>query len=486
MASHTLIRRRQCPACGRAVPSTRTVACDPISLGSRKIVFATDGGYRTAMPEDTLARYEHLVSPITGVVNVLRRVESVARPLHVYMAAWGLASHHRGPMDLASMKSGRLGMSLGKGVSEIQARASALCEALERCSGVFEGDEPRIVATIAELGTKAVSPTQSMLFSPRQYREREQRNVGKPPQHQVPEPFDESSRIEWSPVWSLTHQTAKYLPSQYLYFHYVPPAGTELPECFPACSNGNASGNSLEEAILQGFLELVERDCVALWWYNMVKRPAVDAASFDDAGFAEFLRYYGQLLRRVWVLDITSDLGIPAFAALSSRTDQKKEQILLGFGCHLDARVALQRALSEMNQSLHFVSEDHPPSAQDLDDSGIGRWLETATRENQPYLDPDEALGLRKRSEYPMVRHDDLLDAILECRKIVEGRGMEILVQDQTRPDIGMPAVKVIVPGLRHFWPRLAPGRLYDEPVKMGWLREPRKEEELNPIPMFL
>jgi ribosomal protein S12 methylthiotransferase accessory factor len=49
-----------------------------------------------------------------------------------------------------------------------------------------------------------------------------------------------------------------------------------------------------------------------------------------------------------------------------------------------------------------------------------------------------------------------------------------------------MPVVKVVVPGLRHFWARYAPGRLYDVPVEMGWLKEPLREEELNPIPIFI
>jgi len=44
----------------------------------------------------------------------------------------------------------------------------------------------------------------------------------------------------------------------------------------------------------------------------------------------------------------------------------------------------------------------------------------------------------------------------------------------------------VIVPGLRHFWPRFAPGRLYDTPVKLGWLSKPLPEDDLNPITMFL
>ena len=69
--------------------------------------------------------------------------------------------------------------------------------------------------------------------------------------------------------------------------------------------------------------------------------------------------------------------------------------------------------------------------------------------------------------------------------EIVGRKGMEMLVLDETRPDIGLPVVKVIIPGLRHYWPRFGPGRLYDVPVLLGWLREPLSEEQLNPFPIF-
>ena len=65
-------------------------------------------------------------------------------------------------------------------------------------------------------------------------------------------------------------------------------------------------------------------------------------------------------------------------------------------------------------------------------------------------------------------------------------KGLEMLVLDQTRADVGLPVVKVIVPGLRHFWARFAPGRLYDVPVQLGWLDQPLRETEFNPIPMFM
>ena len=68
------------------------------------------------------------------------------------------------------------------------------------------------------------------------------------------------------------------------------------------------------------------------------------------------------------------------------------------------------------------------------------------------------------------------------CVAIAERQGLDFLVLDQTRPDIEVPVVRVIVPGLRHFYRRFGPGRLYDVPVKLGWLEQPLKEEELNPI----
>jgi ribosomal protein S12 methylthiotransferase accessory factor len=67
----------------------------------------------------------------------------------------------------------------------------------------------------------------------------------------------------------------------------------------------------------------------------------------------------------------------------------------------------------------------------------------------------------------------------------LRAHGLELIVLEHTRPDIAFPVVRVVVPGLRHFWQRLAPGRLYDVPVALGWLERPLSEEELNPIPIF-
>jgi oxazoline/thiazoline synthase len=118
-------------------------------------------------------------------------------------------------------------------------------------------------------------------------------------------------------------------------------------------------------------------------------------------------------------------------------------------------------------------------------DPETAHWLRTATTANQPYLLPASGPP-RRAASYPHTWSDDVTEDVRACQRLVEQAGMEMLVLDQTRPEVGLPVAKVIVPGLRHFWARFAPGRLYDVPVRLGWLPRPGAEEALNPVPMFL
>ena len=87
---------------------------------------------------------------------------------------------------------------------------------------------------------------------------------------------------------------------------------------------------------------------------------------------------------------------------------------------------------------------------------------------------------------HPYTPNDDLYEDIEAVVGLLRGKGMELLVLDQTRPDVGLPVVKVVVPGLRPHWARYAPGRLFDVPVQLGRLAAPTPYEDLNPVPLFL
>ena len=472
--THRLVRNPCCDACG----DRREIATGPLHLRSRVAAVNTGSGWRTSTPDATLQRYDHLVSPITGIVNSLipdeeECVQLVGRTYTAVDWVWTR------PTRLSQLKSVFRHSSAGKGTTDTQARASALCEAIERYSARRQGSEPARVGTLRELAADAIHPNDVMRFSDRQYRERDAWNEVQPAVHFVPEPFDPDARIEWTPIWSLTEQRHRLLPTDLLFM------SQRRSPCYSVgCSNGCAAGNNLEEAVLQGFYEVVERDAVAIWWYNRLAMPAVELAAFDDDWLATVPAHLGALGREVTALDLTHDLGIPVIAALSYLREASQERIVLGLGCHLDPCTAARRAVLEMCQML--AADAAGRMAADDNVWGIDSWLANATRDGQPYLVADGTVPKRTPADFGAAPGADLLEAIEAGQHAVEAQGLEMLVLDQTRPDAAMPAVKVVVPGMRHFWARFAPGRLYEVPVKMGWIDQSRAEADLNPIPFFL
>jgi ribosomal protein S12 methylthiotransferase accessory factor len=482
LQNHVIVKRPQCNHCGYLKPQTDRPL--PVILGSRKKKFISDGGHRSIPPEETLKRYQHHISPLSGVVRSLENLSYVGNGLvHIYTA-----KHHWACMfdDLDNLQKNIGGRSSGKGRTEAQGKASGFCEAIERYSSIFQGDEVRIKSSYQELGDRAIHPNACMQFSQAQYDHREAWNAQRSDLFQkVPEPFDVEREIEWTPLWSLSQQTFKYLPTAYCYAGYPKPIN---PDCW-ADTNGCAAGNTLEEAILHGFLELVERDSVALWWYNRLPKPRVNLESFNEPYFQAITDYYQSIGRELWVIDLTADLQIPTFAAISRRCDRAIEDIIFGFGTHFDPKLAIQRALTEISQVLPSVLSANPDGTTRYAISAepqMLQWWQTATLENQAYVVPDVCVAPKVNLDYAIVWYEDFLEDIKYCQQLVEEKGMEILVLDQTRPDIGLKVVKVVVPGLRHFWKRLAAGRLYDVPVQMGWLEKPLTEEEMNPIPLLM
>jgi ribosomal protein S12 methylthiotransferase accessory factor len=477
---HALVHRPQCPACGSA-PAPPT---GPFRLHQRPKSSGQDGDHRAAGAEAVAAQLERHVSPITGLVASVVAGERTALPgqPQASLVATFAADHNFS--DMADrhffLREGLRRRSGGKGQTAAQARISALAESLERYSGVFDGSEPVVRASALQLGSSALQPNSVLGYSANQYAQREAANKRAHKAHWVPEPFRDDAVIDWTPLWSLTHQRVQHLPTSQCYFGY---ASTD-PSFARADSNGCAAGTVPEEAVLQGLLELVERDAVALWWYSRARRRGVDLSSSRDPYVGRLQAHYGTLQRKLWALDITSDLGVPTFAALSARTDQAQQDILYGFGAHLDPAVALSRALTEVNQSLDAVPlAGGPPGTQSYRGSAEAvHWWRTATVHQQPYLAPSADEPQACLQDLPDLSTDRVDSDVTWLVQGLAQHGIEVLVLDQTRPDVGLPVVRVVAPGLRHFWARFGPGRLYDVPVRQGWISRPLDESELNPF----
>jgi ribosomal protein S12 methylthiotransferase accessory factor len=462
VARHFVARRPQCHTCGSKKLKSPRRAAAPIDIAAGSKLIMTSGGYRTVTSRATVARFRRHVSPLTGVVSRLERIE-VDLPMNTNFFA-----HHNFSAPAQSvdqLRSGLSGGSFGKGSTAEQGEASALMESIERYSGIFQGDEIRTARRFTDFDPgDAIHPNDVQLFSEAQFQNRLTESPDD--SHPVPEPLDPSTKTEWSPVWSLRDKRFKHLPTGLLYFFY---GG------FHTDSNGCAAGNTREEAIVQGFLELVERDAYAIWWYNRLQRAELDLSQFDDSYVRDLQTQFANAGRRLWVLDVTSDLGIPTYVSVMHWMQNGHENIEFGSGAHFDRRIALLRSLTELTQFMSIGmmggGSGEKPSLDGINPLRL---------EDHPFLLPSEnpivppAPGLEV--------HDNTRDQVNACVEIATRAGYDFLVLDQTRPDVEVPVVRVLVPGLRHFYRRFAPGRLYDVPVKLGLLDRPRPESELTPF----
>ena len=469
IVKHYLPARPQCPSCGNKKLRDPRRAPVPVELAAGTKPIMTSGGYRAVSSRATVARFRKLVSPLTGVVSRLERIE-VDLPLNTTYYA---AHNFSGPAETVNeLRAGLSGGSFGKGSTAEQGEASALMEAIERYSGIFQGDEIRVRRRFTDFPAgDAIPPNDVTLFSDAQLR-RDQASMFAQDVTPTLAPFDPSAEVEWSPVWSLRDGRFKYLPTGLLYFFYRSNSGGGE---IPADSNGCAAGNTLEEAIVQGFLELVERDSYAIWWYNRSRRAEVDLGQFEDSYIRDLKIQLAETGRRLWVLDITSDLGIPSFVAMSHAVENAGDFVEYGSGSHFDQRIALLRALTELNQFLSLgLMGGRDAGASSNDGAGPFRL------QDHPYLTPNGGPArLNFRADFGRL---DKREQVMACVSLAKREGFDFLVLDQTRPDIEVPVVRVIVPGLRHFYRRFAPGRLYDVPVKLGLQDRPLSENELNPL----
>lgn len=461
VASHSVVQRPQCPECGDARTMLRSTS-QPLELGEGHFDFRDDGGYRVLEPDDTYARLKHLVSPLTGAVT---RLDTISDPSsssrHV------VESRHRlTPWDTSwPIKFERL--CAGKGRTRAQARTSALCEALERFCSVYQGDESRSEATLADLGDRAIGPGPLQLFSEAQHRRAETAALPYEPRQWIARALPRDLPIRWTSAFSLNERRHIYLPFTYCYAN--PPPWIDLEYCRHN-ANGSAAGNCPTEAVLQGMFELIERDAVGIWWYNRIPRPKVDFDAFDDAFFHHTKAEYAERGWELWVLDLTHDLDTPVCAAIAHNPGLGGYS--MGFGCHIEAKLAVQRALTELNQL-------DPRPGQTSTMAFALQKLESSA-----FLHPDagleSALDTRARAGYA-----SLNSPLQATNRKLAAHQLETYIVNKSRPDIDLSVVQVVIPGLRHFWPRLAPGRLYEVPMQLGWVDQRLDESELNPVGLY-
>jgi bacteriocin biosynthesis cyclodehydratase domain-containing protein len=410
-----------------------------------------------------------VVSPITGIAAELDEVHREPG-LVICQARSGqwLCRGRDGGMYFA-----RRDTFHGSGETGEEARTNCLGEAVERYSAQYHGQKLHS-ASLYHLGSTAIDPRALLLYSDQQHRNRAAWNAGQPEFHRIGVPFDPAAETSWAAANWFTSGDPVFVPAGFCYMGFVEPfCGAD--------SNGCAAAPSWEEAVLRGLLELIERDAVALWWYSRARRPLIKPSSWShrivcvNASLQQ--RGYGMHL-----LDLTTDCAIPVCLAVCSRGDGGR--VVLGSAAAAEPESAAWRAvLSAAGVLLGLELGGVLPQAKDQE--LLAHWLSSSTLDTDPYLAP-LANTARDLNELPQLAGDTSHEQLLHCVNQVESLGLRVAVLDLTRPELRIPAARVMVPGLRHWWARFAPGRLYDTPVRLGWIPEPLTESELNPVPFVL
>ena len=233
--------------------------------------------------------------------------------------------------------------------------------------------------------------------------------------------------------------------------------------CFALSSNGLAGGNDLVEATIHAVCELIERDATTLWALGGDEVRAatrVDPATIDDEGCRRLVDLYDAAGQAVGIWDITGDVGVACFAVamVDAVEDERQLGSFAGYGCHLDRGVALSRALTEAGQSrlTHIAAsrDDHGHASWDA-----GRGTDVRERARRELVTTP---CTRSFAAVPDLATDDLDADLARLRHRLARAGFaEVVRVDLTRPELGIPVARVVVPGLEasHSFPTYSPGR---------------------------
>ncbi len=364
---------------------------------------------RSARPKDTLARIESFAAT-AGITRVADITDLDRLGIPVFSCIRPTAA------------DGAISVYNGKGGTEEEARAAGIMEGIERYSAeAIPRDLPNIAYTsLLRAGEHAVNPEDLIL----------------------PRGANADLDIPWTDGYDLVSGDMVKVPLCAV----VHPNPYYLSSLFRTSSNGIASGNTMEEAIFYALTELIERDA---WSLAEVTRTTGKKLTGLPPRVAEMAEKFTRAGVAVTLRDITSDLGIATIAAVADDVQLKDPRLLtIGMGTHTNAEIAMIRALSEVAQSratqIHGARED-AVLAEFRESMGYDR----VKRMNAYWFNGDE---YEPAADVVSCATDDFKTDIEEIVRRLTAAGLDrVIVCDLTDPDIGVPVVRVVVPGLECF-----------------------------------
>ena len=314
----------------------------------------------------------------------------------------------------------------GKGATVEQAEASAVMEAIERYSAEQRETDEVVYGTYEQAKEVMMAVNPVDLILPLRVLDHLQ-----------------GQEIAWVEGYEMFRGCPIWVPACAVFYPYEPQGDYPL---FRWHTNGIASGNTMEEAILHALFEDIERDAWSIAEFQ--DRTNADVLIRDkDSVPARLIEKFTDQGVEIHLKDLTTDIGIPTIGASADDTVTKDPELLtIGVGTHLNPELAAIRAITEVAQSRTTHKHGMKINAQ-LQKVSQDMGYEKIKKVNHMWF------GENQEKIYLEDIPDNSTPYVLDDIEVVLGRLMEcgfdqVICYDYTRPELGVPSVRMIVPGL--------------------------------------
>lgn len=431
-------------------------------------------------PAATLPKLRSFVSPLTGVVRGL--AETLAAPDEQRLRSIGCELADGRPTIGTGLESYTGSEHWSADVAE----AAAIGEALERYSASYVPDDGLVVATAEELGADTVAPERFALFAEQQYAA-----PGFPFR-----PFRRDTVVSWVEGFALPGGERAYLPAQLVFMPWQRRSAREA-RVGHATSSGLACAATLEEAVLTGLLELVERDAFMLAWHNRLSLPLLDWSGDPELTWLD-RRYFAPARLRYSAVDLSVFLGIPTVLGVVHGAPGALGALGVGAASAPSVGVAWRKALSEAFSVQRWVRDralEEPellgrPAAdiRTFDDHTL-YYADERRAESCAFLDSSPVR--RAAGDVPPLEGANVLELIEAVARRLSDHGVSAYAADVTSPDVraaGLRVVHIVAPELCQLdvveGARFLGGRrMYEAAFEAGLVPRQLRRGDLNPDP---
>lgn len=324
-------------------------------------------------------------------------------------------------------EDGAISIYGGKGIAKDHAKASAMMEGFERYSAEKQEADETLIATTSEISQKGKYADPKTLNLPQKY---EKEDISKIP-------------LEWNIATDLISGEVYYVPSNAVFHPYN--HENNVQSLFKSNTNGLASGNILDEAILHGIFEVIERDAWSIFELTHKNYSQINLDSIESELINKIIDKFESNGIKIKLMDFTADIKIPTIAASADDTITKDAGLLtLGMGTHLDPEVAVLRALTEVAQSratqINGAREDTVRA-----DFAREAGYERMKRINKYYFREEEKqINFQDIENKSTTSINEDLDIVKE--ELIANDIKQILYTNLTRPELNVSVVRVIIP----------------------------------------